>query len=75
MLHHPKNIMVKRNGLKKFGSQSYMHAVDQYFASKFYEEFVAHASLHLEEHNLLICRPTLALCRCYTFEIDSDIKF
>ena len=52
-----------------------MHAGDQYFASKFYEEFVAHASLHLEEENLVIFRWALAFCRSYTFEIHSQIKF
>ena len=52
-----------------------MHAGDQYFASKFYEEFVAHASLQLKEENLVICRRALALCRKYTFEIHSQIKF
>ena len=52
-----------------------MHAGDQYFASKFYEEFVDHASLHSEEENLVICRWALALCRSYTFDIHSQIKF
>ena len=65
MLHHPEKYYGKKEWIEKNGSQSYMHARDQYFASKFY----------FEEENFVICRWALALWRSYTFEIHSQIKF
>ena len=87
MLHSPEKYYCKKVRIEKIGSQSftgkyimtmfvvYMDAGDQCFALKFYEVFVAHATLQLEEENLVICRWGLALWGSYTLEIHSQIKF